>query len=144
MQWSKLKKTLALVNFVVLFILFLLYRNGTLQESIEGFSDSELSSPNGGAPLLLRKDSATVKLDSQHEQMLSSSKSMVLPKGLDFPFDTGTPKRKSTQDKTEKSKEVFLPSSKSAIALPPEALKEMMTTDSTKNKLKKQRSNSSK
>ncbi len=130
MQSSKLKKTLALINFVVLFIVFLLYRNGNLEEGIDALSGNSLSSPNGGAPVLLKKDSLAVESDSLRNVRMSSSKSMILPKSLDFPLDTG--KRKSSKVKKEKSKEVFLPSTKSGSIAEPDFLENTKKSDSTK------------
>jgi hypothetical protein len=55
------KKTIfrgiAFVNCIVLMTVFLLYRNGSFDNYIYGVNEHNLTSPNGGTPTKVSKDS---------------------------------------------------------------------------------------
>jgi hypothetical protein len=71
-------KGIALLNFIILITVFLLYRNGSLDHYIYGDNERNLTSPNGGTPAKISKDSTSKKMDSARSLRLSSSKSIVI------------------------------------------------------------------
>ncbi|MFN5308218.1 MAG: hypothetical protein ACK5C0_02035 [Candidatus Kapaibacterium sp.] len=75
MTKTKLFRALALLNFTVLLSIFLLYRNGSFDEYNYIDHENSLTSPNGGTPTTLTKDSVTQKSTGWNRTMLSSSKS---------------------------------------------------------------------
>ncbi len=77
MTKTKLFRALALLNFTVLLSIFLLYRNGSFDEYNYIDHENSLTSPNGGTPTTLTKDSVTQKSTGGNRTMLSSSKSFV-------------------------------------------------------------------
>lgn len=60
----QLLKGLAILNFIALFILFLLYRNGSLDGLVSHRSDNYFQSPNGGAEAGIKFDTTKFELDS--------------------------------------------------------------------------------
>lgn len=77
MTKTKLFRALALLNFTVLLSIFLLYRNGSFDEYNYIDHENSLTSPNGGTPTTLTKDSVAQKSTGGNRTMLSSSKSFV-------------------------------------------------------------------
>ena len=77
MTKTKLFRALALLNFTVLLSIFVLYRNGSFDEYNYVDHENSLTSPNGGTPTTLTKDSVTQKSTGGNRTMLSSSKSFV-------------------------------------------------------------------
>lgn len=75
MTKTKLFRALALLNFTVLLSIFVLYRNGSFDEYNYVDHENSLTSPNGGTPTTLTKDSVTQKSTGGNRTMLSSSKS---------------------------------------------------------------------
>ena len=75
MTKTKLFRALALLNFTVLLSIFVLYRNGSFDEYNYVDHENSLTSPNGGTPTTLTKDSVTQKNTGWNRTMLSSSKS---------------------------------------------------------------------
>lgn len=71
-------KGIALLNFIVLITVFLLYRNGSFDRYIYGSNERNLTSPNGGTPAKVSKDSTSKESDSLRNLRLASSKSMII------------------------------------------------------------------
>jgi hypothetical protein len=76
-------KAIALTNFVVLFIVFLMFRNGSFNSYFNKNSDNNFTSSNGGVGPKYNTDSLRAKIDSTKKEQklqqvrLSSSKSLV-------------------------------------------------------------------
>lgn len=110
-------KGLALFNFVVLLTLFLFFRNGSFD--IYFGIDKNLTSPNGGTPTKMSKDTISQKKDSIRQQRLSSSKTFVIIDNLKLNEDTAKKAKDSVTIKlTEKEKRLMY-SSKSGIIIDP-------------------------
>lgn len=78
MDKTKIFKGVAFINFIGFIILFLLFKNGTFDKYFSNDKSSSLTSPNGGTPTKLTKDSINQKNDSLKRRRLSSSKSLVI------------------------------------------------------------------
>ena len=133
MTKTKIFKGLALINFVCLVTLFLYFRNGSFH------NNKNLTSPNGGTPTKILKDTLSQNKDSLQLQRFSSSKSLVIIDNLKLNKDNS----KSTKDtikiqQTEEKKHLMY-SSKSGIIID----SKMFKTDSTKIKTKKLKKKSS-
>lgn len=83
-------KVTAITNFVLLFTVFLMFRNGSLNSYLHKNSDNKFASPNGGAGTKYNADSvrATINLFQQEKKIeqvrLSSSKSLVFTDYTDW------------------------------------------------------------
>lgn len=71
-------KGIALLNFIVLITVFLFYRNGSFDHYIYGANERNLTSPNGGTPAKISKDSTSKKNDSLEYLRMASSKSIII------------------------------------------------------------------
>jgi len=128
MNKTKFFKGLALLNFVTLLTLFLFFRNGSFDKYFD--NDKNLTSPNGGTPPKVSKDTIVQKKDSIQRQRLSSSKSLVLIDNIKLDKDTSRIAKDSiTINLTEEEKRLMY-SSKSGIIIDPK----MFKTDSFKFK----------
>jgi len=76
-------KVIAVTNFVILFVVFLMFRNGSFNNYLYKNSENNFTSSNGGAGTKYNADSvrATIDLFQQEQKIekirLSSSKSLV-------------------------------------------------------------------
>lgn len=87
MSRSTIFKTIAVINFVALFTIFLLYRNGAFDNYIYQRMANNFTSPNGGFGARETADSIRARIKAIHQRQrtrLSSSKS--LGGGNDFPW----------------------------------------------------------
>lgn len=139
MNRSRIFKALALLNFVALIALFLLYRNGSFDSYIYGNDEKRISSPHGGTPLQTTKDSTKTENDSLERLRLSSSKSTIIiehiePKEPNIYYEGNKFILLPKQDSIKLTqKRLLMPSSKSMIITEPV----QFTFDTTNNKSKK-------
>jgi hypothetical protein len=135
MDKTKIFKGLALFNFIALLTLFLFFRNDSFDKYFN--SDKNLTSPNGGTPTKLSKDTITQKKDSLQRQRLSSSKSLVIIDNLKLDKDTTKITKDSiTINLTEEEKRLMY-SSKSGIIIDPKLFKPDSLKLKPKNSKKK-------
>jgi hypothetical protein len=108
-------KGIALINFIVLITVFLLYRNGSFDRYIYGANERNLTSPNGGTPAKVSKDSATKKMDSLALLRLSSSKSIVVMDERKLRIETMKLQLDSTKIRSGTEEKRLMYSSKSGL-----------------------------
>ena len=83
MKRSTIFKVIAVTNFVILFVVFLMFRNGSFNNYLYKNNDNNFTSSNGGVGTKYNADSvrATIDLFQQEQKKekirLSSSKSIV-------------------------------------------------------------------
>ena len=80
MKRSTIFKVVAVTNFIALFTIFLLYRNGSFDSYFYKNTNNNFTSPNGGVGVKQIADSVKTRIDSIHRSQnmrLSSSKSIV-------------------------------------------------------------------
>jgi hypothetical protein len=121
----KIAKGIALLNFIVLITLFLIYRCGLF----DTFFYNALTSPNGGTPAKVVKDAPTQNQDSTHNQRLSSSKSMIITDVLDLKNAAKNVNKDSSDNISTTEERLIFSSSKSGIIIDPHNMK----NDSIKN-----------
>jgi hypothetical protein len=124
MNKKTLFKGIALTNFVVLMTLFLLYRNGSLEDYFHTEPEITITSSNGGTPAKTAEIVPQQKYDSVKFERLSSSKTIILVdhlknKPVEFKADSTIP---------AEQKRIFY-GSKSGIIVEPK----VFATDSVKN-----------
>jgi hypothetical protein len=104
MKRSVIFKIIAVINFIALFTIFVLYRNGSFDSYFYKNSNNNFTSPNGGVGAKQITDSINRRIDSLHRSQrmrLSSSKSIVA-------IDNGIPRLDSTRVRpTDKEKEMM-------------------------------------
>jgi len=147
MKQSKIFKIVALLNFVVLFTIFLLYTNGSFNNYIYKKVNNDFTSSNGGVGVKQAVDSIYAAYDSlKRLQRLraSSSKSLVV---RDYVYYEPRPKMPPKKDSTRvnpteyekammlRSKPEMMYSSKSGIIVQPK----MFVIDSLLKEKEKQK-----
>ena len=124
MKRSTIFKAIAVANFIVLFAIFLLYRNGSFDSYLYN-NTNNFTSPNGGVGAKQTVDSINARINSIHKSQnmrLSSSKSLVaidyLNRGpvLDSTRVNPTDKEKEMM---QRSKPEMMYSSKSGMIVQP-------------------------
>lgn len=113
MKKSNIFKFIAVVNFIALLTVFLLYRNGSLDSYIYNDKDNNFTSPNGGVGAKNNKDTTNVKTDSLRQQRISSSKSLVIIDNVKLKTDTTKPKKDTVNVKRKQEPIRMMSSSKS-------------------------------
>jgi hypothetical protein len=126
-------KTIALINFVLLITVFLLYRNGSFDHYIYDANERNLTSPNGGTPAIASKDSIPKKYDSLQSMRMSSSKSIVIMDERKLRIDAMNIKFDSTKIRSKPEEKRLMYSSKSGGIVDPRSF----SFDSSKIKLNK-------
>lgn len=108
-------KGIALINFILLITVFLLYRNGSFDRYIYGNNERNLTSPNGGTPAKTSKDSIIIskKIDSSQSLRLSSSKSIVITEQSRLLIESVRPLFDSTKISLRPEEKEIMYSSKS-------------------------------
>lgn len=125
MKRSTIFKVIAVTNFIVLFTIFLLYRNGSFDSYFYGNINNNFTSPNGGVGAKQIADSVKARIDSIHKSQrmrLSSSKSLVAIDNLDRSPRVDSTRVKPTDKEKEmmqRSKPEMMYSSKSGIIIDP-------------------------
>lgn len=131
-------KIIALTNFVVLFIVFLLFRNGSFDSFLYGNTNNNFTSPNGGVGAKQIADSVQARINSIHKSQrmrLSSSKSIVAIDDLHRVDSTRVKPTDKEKEGMQRSKPEMIYSSKSGMTVEPK----MLILDSLlKEKQKKQ------
>ncbi len=146
MNRSTIFKIIAITNFVVLFTIFLLYRNGSLNTFFYKNTDNNFTSPNGGVGAKQTADSVKAAYDSLRRlqrMRMSSSKSLVVTDFRYSPPSRTIPKKDSTpvdptdieKEMLQRSKPEMMYSSKSGMILEPK----MLTLDSLLKEKEKQK-----
>jgi hypothetical protein len=123
MKKSKILKFIALVNFIALLTVFLLYRNGSFDRYIFNDTNNNFTSPNGGVGAKNNKDSTKVKTDSLLRQRMSSSKSLVIIDNVKLKVDTTKPKKDTANIKRKDKQTRMMYSSKSGAVIEPNRFK---------------------
>ncbi len=140
MNKSVIFKGFALVNFVILLTVFLLYRNGSFDNFIYNNRQNSLTSPNGGTVTQTTQDSLSMEFDSLEVIRFSSTKSIRIFKEIRFNKDTtqtDTTKIDSSKvDLTDKQKHLMY-SSKSGQIIDPK----WFESDSLREKKSKKKKN---
>lgn len=132
---------MALLNFIILFTVFLLYRNGSFDSYLFNNKATNFTSPNGGVGAKQTADSLRARIDSIHKRqrtMLSSSKSLVTIDNIQQ-IDS-TPVKPSAMEKEmiPGSKPEMMSSSKSALIIDTRiSLLDSLLKAKEKHKLKK-------
>jgi hypothetical protein len=146
MNRSSIFKVIAITNFILLFTIFLLYRNGSFNDYFYKNTDNNFTSPNGGVGARQTADSVKAAYDSLRalQQMrMSSSKSLVVTDFRYSPPSRKIPKKDSTpvkptdieKDMMLRSKPDMMYSSKSGMIIEPK----MFILDSLLKKREKQK-----
>lgn len=117
MKKVTLFKVLAILNFIGLITLFLLFKNGTFDLYFE--SNKKLTTQTESSPTQLSNDTITQKIDSTPRQMLSSSKSMVLIDDIELNTDTSINTKDTLTGDSTKAEKRLMPSSKSGTIISP-------------------------
>lgn len=120
MNRSTFFKILAVTNFIALFTIFLLYRNGSFDNYL--FNDKAISftSSNGGVAAKQTADSLRARIDSIHKRqrtMLSSSKSLVTIDNIQRIDSTLVKPSAMEKEMIPGSKPEMMSSSKSALII---------------------------
>ena len=126
-------KAIALINFVLLITVFLLYRNGSFDHYLYGSNERNLTSPNGGTPAKVSKDSIPKKYDSLRSIRMSSSKSIVIMDERKLRTEAMYIKFDSTKIRSKPEEKGLMYSSKSGRIVTPRSF----SFDSSKIKLNK-------
>ncbi len=140
MKRSIIFKLIAVTNFIALFTIFLLYRNGSFDSYFYKNTNTNFTSPNGGVGAKQIADSVQARIDSLHRSQrmrLSSSKSIVAVDYLDRrPVLDSTRVRPTNKEKEmmQRSKPEMMYSSKSGMIAEPK----MFTLDSLLKEKEKQ------
>lgn len=122
MRKSKVLKALALINFVGLLTLFLMYRNGSFDNYLYNNNEKIISDPNGGTTLKNTDDSTKIINDTLNKQRFSSSKSLILIENRPK-LDT-TPTKPDTVNIKQRNENIrLMPSSKSGVIIEPKKTK---------------------
>jgi hypothetical protein len=135
MKSTILIKGLTLLSFLILIILFLLYRTGNLNIDLQK-AQSPLQSFNNKIGDQSITDTLIPKMDSTQRLMLSSSKSLILTKDNTIFLDSSL-KRKSKFDSLKsKNRKMMLSGSKSGVIINPsfKPTLDSILLDSIKNK----------
>ena len=125
MKRSVFFKTIAVLNFIVLFTIFLLYRNGLFDNYFYKDNNNTFTSHNGGVSAKRVVDSVQSRIDSIHRSQrirLSSSKSLVVIDNLDGnPIADSTHVRPTAKEKEimQRPKPGMMYSSKSGMIVEP-------------------------
>ncbi|MFT3910974.1 MAG: hypothetical protein QM737_16260 [Ferruginibacter sp.] len=122
-------KGLALTNFIILLILFLLFRYGYFDKNFSDQHGSALTSPNGGTVNKIVNDTTPKRKDSLHKQFFPSSKSVVIIDNLKPKLDSPRLIIDSIRPLTEREKQLMY-SSKSGMIID----RRVFVTDSSKIK----------
>lgn len=140
MNKSKLFKGFALVNFICLTALFLLFRNGSINTFFQTENRNNLTSPNGGTPLNASKDSVKIVEVNIERNFMPSSKSIVI---RDYSFiekDSLAPVIDTLDSAEKELPKKFMGSSKSAVLFDSEYIKvDLDTVNLNKKKTRKKR-----
>lgn len=129
MNRSAIFKIIALTNFIALFTVFLLYRNGTFDQYVYKNTDNNFTSSNGGVGAKQTADSVKAAYNSfrQKQRMrMSSSKSVVVTDRFYYEPRKPMPKKDSApvnptgpeKEMMPRSKIEMIDSSKSGMAAP--------------------------
>ncbi len=89
----------ALVNFIALVALFLLYKNGNFNHTAPDITQVKSSRTDTGQLTNATRDSLTKKIDGQQRLRWSSSKSVVAIDHFPENIDTATSKKENTNPK---------------------------------------------
>jgi len=128
MRKSKVFKALALLNFVGLLTMFLLYRNGSFDNYFYNNNENLLTDPNGGTTLKNTDDSTKIVKDTLNKQRFSSSKSLILIENRPK-LDTTPSKPDTTNVKQSNGNKELMYGSKSGRIIEPKK-----TKNKTKNR----------
>ncbi len=137
MKKSKIFKFIAVVNFIALLTVFLLYRNGSFDKYLYNDVNNNFTSPNGGVGAKNNKDSTKVKTDSLLRQRMSSSKSLVIIDNVKLKTDTTKPKKDTANFKRKDKQTRMMYSSKSGAIIEPNRFKADSIYISPKSQKKK-------
>lgn len=141
MKRSTIFKVIAVTNFIVLFTVFLLYRNGSFDSYFYKNTNNNFTSSNGGVGAKHIADSVQARIDAIHRSQrtrLSSSKSLVAIDNLDRSPKADSTRVKPTNKEKEmmqRSKPKMMYSSKSGMIVEPK----MFTLDSLLKEKEKQK-----
>jgi hypothetical protein len=119
MRKSKVFKFIAVVNFIALLTVFLLYRNGSLDKYIYNDANNNFTSPNGGVGAKNNNASTKVKTDSLQRQRISSSKSLVIIDHVKLKADTTKHKKDTAHIKRKQEPIRMMSGSKSGPIIEP-------------------------
>lgn len=119
MKKSKIFKVIALVNFIALLTVFLLYRNGSFDRYIFNDANNNFTSPNGGVGAKNNNDSTKVKTDSLLRQRMSSSKSLVIIDNVKLKDDTTKSKKDAVRIQRKQEPIRMMSGSKSGAIIEP-------------------------
>lgn len=114
-------KGIALLNFIVLITVFLLYRNGSFDRYMYGSNERNLTSPNGGTPAKVSKDSIPQKYDSLQSLRMSSSKSIVIMDERKLKTEAAKIKFDSSKIGLKSEEKRIMYSSKSGLIVEPKS-----------------------
>lgn len=114
-------KGLALINFVVLVTLFLLFRNGSFNKYLN--NNKIFTSPNGGTPTKISNDTSAQIKDTIQRPRLSSSKSLVIIDNLRIENDSSKITQDSIPFNPSEEDKTLMHSSKSGIIIDPKMIK---------------------
>ena len=129
-------KSIALLNFIFLMTAFLLYRNGSFNDYFFSSNEINLSSPNGGTPTKITKDSTAKIIDSLQIQRFPSSKSIILIDPLKQKKDTTVLKKDSIKTIFIEEKSLLYSSKSGMIVDPKKTLPDTLKNNKRKKKKK--------
>lgn len=114
-------KGIALLNFIILITVFLLYRNGSFDRYIYGANERNLTSPNGGTPAKVSKESTSKETDSLQNLRMASSKSMIIVDERKLRTDAIFIKLDTTKPSLKPEEKRLMYSSKSGMMVEPKS-----------------------